>query len=81
MWSTIDSAPKGDGTPFVDGPAILGWNGHEMTTVQWFEAPHGTGHWSLVCPGSYAEDSEWEPTHWMPLPEPPTNENDQTTQG
>lgn len=60
-WQPISTAPK-------DGTDILGYDGYQMTTVTWFEIGKW---WSLVAPGSYAEDSEWTPTHWMPLPEPP----------
>jgi hypothetical protein len=70
-WQPIETAPKGSGKPYEEGPAILGWDGHRMTTVGWFPTRENSGYWSLVCAGSYAEDSEWEPTHWMPLPEEP----------
>jgi hypothetical protein len=65
-WQPIESAPK-------DGTAILGaakdrevW---AQTTVRWEN--DGDGYWGLVEIGANAEDSEWWPTHWLPLPEPP----------
>jgi hypothetical protein len=61
-WQPIETAPR-DGTP------ILGVSGSTMTTVEW-DGDIG-GYWSLIVCGSYAEDGEWWPTHWMPLPNPP----------
>lgn len=61
-WQPIETAPK-------DGTKVLGWDGGTMTTVEWYELG---GYWSLLAVGAWAEDSEWVPTHWMPLPEPPT---------
>lgn len=63
-WQTIESAPK-------DGTEILAWDGYDMTTVSWFQATPKYGAWHLVAAGAYAEDCDWEPTHWMPLPEEP----------
>ena len=66
MWQLIETAPK-DMTPF------LGYAAGEMTVVQWYSPPGlpGIGYWSLAVCGSYAEDSEWSPTHWQALPSPP----------
>ena len=62
-WQPIKTAPK-------DKP-ILGWDGATMTTVEWREWRSCPGYWTLCECGAYAEDGEWWPTHWMPLPEPP----------
>ena len=56
-WRPIVSAPK-DGTP------ILGYADGVQTTVYWWQPG---GYWSLCECGSHADDSEWSPTHWMPL--------------
>jgi hypothetical protein len=63
-WQPIETAPK-DGTP------VLGYRDVDgvMATVYWTT----WGGWSLVAPGGYAEEDDWEPTHWMPLPDPPKN--------
>jgi hypothetical protein len=47
-----------------------------MATVYWYQSKskENYGWWELVESGSYAEDGEWWPTHWMPLPEPPKEE-------
>ncbi len=59
-WQPIETAPR-------DATHVLGYADGEMTTVYWTT----WGGWSLVAPGGYAEEDDWEPTHWMPLPAPP----------
>lgn len=61
---TIDTAPK-------DGTRILGFANRQFTVVFWRESL-GEDHWTLAVPGRYAEDAEWNPTHWAPLPKEPT---------
>lgn len=58
-WQPIDTAPK-------DGTSILGYDDHDMNIVYW-----SFSGWNLVCAGSYAEYTDWDPTHWMALPDPP----------
>ena len=60
-WQLIETAPR-------DGTVILGYADGEMATVEWCDLGK---YWSLMVEGSYAEDGEWTPTHWMPLPDPP----------
>ena len=60
-WQPIETAPK-DGTP------ILGYCEGYMTTVEWVALG---GFWNLCECGKFAEDGEWNPTHWQLLPEPP----------
>jgi hypothetical protein len=60
-WQPIETAPK-DGTP------VLGYRDGDMATVEWRAS---WGEWVLVVPRAYAEDDEWKPSHWMPLPDPP----------
>lgn len=62
QWRPIETAPK-------DRP-ILGYADGVQTTVAWFGADDGW--WSLCEAGAFAENGEWTPTHWMPLPDPPT---------
>ena len=68
-WQDIASAPK-DGTPILGASEVIDglW---VQTTVRWESG--GDGYWGLLVVGTYAEDGEWWPTHWMPLPEPPSN--------
>ena len=60
-WQPIETAPK-DGTP------VLGYRDGDMATVEWRAT---WGEWVLAVPGAYAEDDDWKPSHWMPLPNPP----------
>jgi hypothetical protein len=69
-WQPIETAPK-DGRPilaYVSGTLSFGGTYETMTTVKWM----GDG-WSLCAPGAHAISDEWDFTHWMPLPEPPTS--------
>ena len=56
---------------------VLGYSLGNITVVYRYnyKAWNGAEYqcWELAEPGSYAEDGEWTPTHWMPLPEPPNN--------
>lgn len=79
MWKAIDSAPK-------DGTAILvmrnNWpgckngvaekcNGHNTYVAEYWPGEGDGGSW--ICYMDSIQDPECpiEPTHWMPLPEPP----------
>lgn len=68
-WRTMETAPK-DGTP------VLGYDGWTMNTIRYVQPYHrvGRGWWALVDGGPYADDVDWFPTHWMPLPPPPKPE-------
>ena len=61
-WQPIDTAPK-------DGSDILvADKDGDMAVVYW----HAGGHFELTFQGLYAAEGEFEnPTHWMPLPDPP----------
>ena len=65
-WRTIESAPK-------DGTEILGWGGSGVD-VWVFEVQkyhkHPRPFWHRLFHGD-AYDRACQPTHWMPLPEPP----------
>ncbi len=59
MWKPIETAPK-------DGTRVLVWhqNWFAASTAQWYG-----DWWGLVYEvGPFA----YQPTHWMPLPAPPT---------
>ena len=79
-WQPIETAPK-DGTP------ILCVRGHCQPVVAWFETfpePLLDGDqtkWRWREAGDFVSDNSWredwhgtlyEPTHWMPLPAPPS---------
>lgn len=56
-WQSIESAPK-------DGREILGINDHGNMDVI---------NWSPGMEWFVGMDQGFEPTHWMPLPTPPTD--------
>jgi hypothetical protein len=66
-WQPIETAPR-------DETYILGYADGEMTVVHWRDYD-GEGCWQLAVSGLHADDGEWWPTHWMPLPKPPKTES------
>lgn len=75
-WRPIDSAPK-------DGTSILLWSGGEHT-IGWWEcgkefalSAAGFNNWCKghLTVGGYDAgfDGIYNPTHWMPLPAPPSS--------
>lgn len=72
-WQPIETAPR-------DGTAVLGYgvapyseDGMEITVVCWVENekfPHLSG-WHSRYSGFEDLNTSRQPTHWMPLPEPP----------
>jgi hypothetical protein len=65
-WKPIETAPK-------DGTAVDLWiDFRRITDAYWRKGPMGEG-WHYAS-GEGMDDSQ--PTHWMPLPPPPTNETE-----
>jgi hypothetical protein len=60
-WQPIETAPK-DGTP------VLCFEPHSMGGYCFVAAPNEDGDW---C-DNLATLNTYKPTHWMPLPAPPT---------
>lgn len=62
-WQPIETAPK-------DGTYILGWNDELLSPVVmfWKMGPQYQSYWA-TAPAHYVK----RPTHWMPLPPPPTD--------
>ena len=68
----IETAPK-------DGTHILAWrvpigirftnNTNPPTVVHWFDDPEEPGFYTSV--NERSPEHPFNPTHWMPLPEPP----------
>jgi len=64
-WQPIETAPR-------DGTKLLGYEGDGRINTMWFESQY-----VWVSPGAWISDYnrsdtyEHQPTHWMPLPEPP----------
>ena len=65
-WQPIETAPR-DGTRFL---AFERWNADYQIYECWWGEDFG--NWEGWRD---AWDSEPEPTHWMPLPKPPSGEN------
>ena len=77
VWQTIDSAPK-------DGTRILAWDGKTQEVIWWgtvrinardFENPDAMEDFTDWFWGGFDDEyycyDVFEPTHWMPLPNPP----------
>lgn len=66
-WQPIETAPK-------DGSDILVWDDFEISITFWGKTAHVPIYgWIQVDFGDLydLEPMEPQPTHWMPLPEPP----------
>lgn len=72
IWQVIDTAP-------TDGTAILMW------PYRYYSIWQGRGDMEVVLGYFDEHREEWfnpetgvwfEPSHWMPLPNPPENNND-----
>lgn len=65
-WKPISSAPR-DETP------ILGY-----ISSTWIEGIFWNGsEWSYLSDGDITPEARHQPTHWMPLPEPPKEKDDE----
>lgn len=66
-WQPIETAPR-------DGTDILVWDGERRTMTLWGKVSHVPIFGFLDVWGCDAEDIDLmdpQPTHWMPLPDPP----------
>lgn len=64
-WQPIETAPK-------DGTRILAWDGRSIHVAYWgWDNPANRLAW---LGGHCRIDHIDQPTHWMPLPEPPRQE-------
>ena len=68
QWQPIETAPK-------DGRWILVWApDHNVEKVGWCNKPEG-GYWSPLLMDPFdSSPLYYKPTHWMPLPPPPSEE-------
>ena len=67
QWQPIETAPK-------DGTWILGWRKRKALEDQietWQYTADTSSHW-FWANSADTNDYDEEPTHWMPLPKPPT---------
>ena len=75
-WQPIETAPKAIETTIGVhryGPNILAISGTTYEVTRWWDANEReeTKHCNWIDGGGNA----WRPTHWMPLPDPPTAED------
>lgn len=63
-WRPIDTAPR-DGTRVHLSEGVLVHVGKWRGTKKW-------GRWQFETPGFQV--ANFDPTYWMPLPDPPKNE-------
>jgi hypothetical protein len=61
-WQPISSAPRDGTTVLLFAP---GW---DSSKTGW---TFGKANWQ-DCPFHHGGDPKYEPTHWMPLPSPPS---------
>jgi len=68
-WQPMETAPR-------DSTKILGIARNLVTTMRWYRGCQDD-YWDIYIDdgydeyGGYEDYREWEPTHWMPLPESP----------
>lgn len=77
-WETIETAPK-------DGTAFIGWDGKRPFLCRagkhYVKYPHEVGGPTFrdVWNGDYYDSiMTVNPTHWMPLPTPPVNDENKS---
>ncbi|WP_201838859.1 DUF551 domain-containing protein [Microvirga zambiensis] len=80
-WQLIETAPK-DGTRVLvylpDGKQAVAWWELEFEPILWDQSREDSKYRSAWTDGTMAswaceEMRELNPTHWMPLPEPPAS--------
>jgi len=82
QWQPIDTAPKTGRTLLLGYPNALGnwrttrgqWMSDEYIAEYWEEPENGEAGWYETAVEAEDPPNCWciEPTHWMPLPAPPT---------
>lgn len=84
MWQPIKTAPR-DGTavlvmrdiwPGTATGRAEDCNGHNTYVAAWWgdEDDNSVGQWTCYMDSVYDPRCPVEPTHWMPLPNPPAQE-------
>ena len=64
-WQPIDTAPK-------DGAMFIAYQNGSVYECRWVEYPPDLDHQGSAGFLDMTNDGIEYPTHWMPLPEPPT---------
>lgn len=73
-WQPISTAPKSP--DFENEIRILLWGPtfHDVTVIGWWRGTASDGFWFTAEDEGGIGWGECKPTHWMPLPAPPTPE-------
>lgn len=69
-WQPIETAPK-------DGRDVLVWDEETRTTIHWGNAAHVLIYGWIKIAHADPQDPDLmqpQPTHWMPLPQPPEDD-------
>lgn len=70
-WQPIETAPK-DGTEILVARAGYGMAVVSFRDGEWCNA----GEWCFAGDVGWGGSMDVEPTHWMPLPEPPSGDRE-----
>lgn len=71
QWMPIDSAPK-DGTCLLAFIPFEWANGEKCSAMDVVAWDARAGFWFHPTPPNYVQGCAAQPTHWMPLPPPPS---------
>jgi hypothetical protein len=81
-WQPISTAPR-DGTSILvhdniarglpNGVADKCWAANTDVAAWWADEDGGRGDWICYMSAVLDPSLHFEPTHWMPLPAPPTS--------
>lgn len=53
---------------------LVRYNNNDMVVASWFDGDEDIRFWRAMTDEGWCADCDTEPTHWMPLPEPPKEE-------
>lgn len=78
-WQPIEAAPKDGTNILLYRPTAYSWA--QVTVGSYdpnnFAKKNPRPYWQVMLSRiGVAEQRSWEPTHWMPLPEPPTQDSE-----
>ena len=75
-WQPIETAPKDGTTVILYGPCRIVWPPRKLSDREHTDATIATAYFRCTCWQAGFLGSIIEPTHWMPLPEPPEATHD-----
>lgn len=54
---------------------LVRYKNNDMAVACWFDGDEDILFWRAMTDEGWCSDCDTDPTHWMPLPEPPKGEN------